>query len=307
MQLASLDTAVVATFVVKTNQPPSDSKNKMDLRDSTLIKELMDDIPSSDGHSGQSDDDEPATKSPPKLRNGSIHCDSQSTAQNGARSEAAEEHKSGAAASPTPESQPIVFTQEDIESIPNIEQKAQCQDDAFCGVSVDNLWCPRLGYRPYDDGIWRQFLEGDGLFINERLKVIPRIVEGGWYFTFPQRPALLGMKTPQRCYRGRNYLEVDCEADNNYIAAQITKAAYHISTYLVVDIMLTLEGRQRKELPERCLGGFTLKYVDTTKAVTLNDDDHDDDDNDGDEDHGGDEDSEREQFQQSMEHNHDTL
>lgn len=42
MQLASLDTAVVATFVIKTNQPP------MDLQNTELIKDLMNDIPSSD-------------------------------------------------------------------------------------------------------------------------------------------------------------------------------------------------------------------------------------------------------------------
>ena len=77
------------------------------------------------------------------------------------------------------------------------------------------------------------------------------------------------MKTPQRSYRGSNYLEIDCEADQNIVARQITKAAWHISTYLAVDIMLTIEGQKNDELPERALGGFRIKHVDTTKAIKL--------------------------------------
>merc|ERR1719242_1427219 len=203
-----------------------------------------------------------------------------------------EEHKSPPPTSP--ENEKIVFTEKDIDSIPNIEQKVE--HDIYGDLDSENLWCPRLGYKAYDDMIWRRFLKGDELFINQRLKIIPKIQEGGWYFTFPQRPALLGMKTPQRCYRGVNYLEIDCEADNNYIAGQITKAAYHISTYLVVDIVLTIEGQKRSELPERCLAGFTLRYPDTTKAVRLNlrADDLD-------------EHEEQQFYQQSLEHNHGTL
>merc|ERR1712113_763483 len=172
------------------------------------------------------------------------------------------------------EDKKIRFTVEDIESIPNIEQMVH-HDDIKCDIDCDNMWCPKLGYKPYDDLIWTKFLKGDELFINQRLKMIPKIVEGSWYFTFPQRPALLGMKTPQRCYRGINYLEIDCEADQSLIASQITKAAYHISTYLVVDIMLTIEGRSDNELPERCIGGFQIRYVDSTKAIKLiNKDNH---------------------------------
>ena len=92
------------------------------------------------------------------------------------------------------------------------------------------------------------------------------------------------MKTPQRCYRGSNYLEIDCEADNSLIASQITKAAYHISTYLVIDIMLTIEGQKRDQLPERCLGGFQIRYADTTKSTKLISDTDDDEDEDEDDD-----------------------
>merc|ERR1712113_386133 len=164
------------------------------------------------------------------------------------------------------EDKKIRFTVEDIESIPNIEQMVH-HDDIKCDIDCDNMWCPKLGYKPYDDLIWTKFLKGDELFINQRLKIIPKIVEGSWYFTFPQRPALLGMKTPQRCYRG--------------------------ATYLVVDIMLTLEGQKRSELPERCLAGFTLRYPDTTKAVKLNP--------------VVNEEEEEEYYQQSLESNHYTL
>jgi len=281
MQLSSLDTAVVATFVIKTNQPP------MDLSNSKLIKDLMNDIPSSDD---DDDDDEQLTS---KMSAMSASSDVANGSQHNHPNQEQKTEEMNSSAKPDPsnkKNKKIVFTQEDIESIPNIEQKVQ-HDDVYSGLDSDNLWCPKLGYRAYDEMIWKRFLKGDELFINQRLKIIPRIVEGSWYFTFPQRPALLGMKTPQRCYRGENYLEVDVEADNNYIAAQITKAAYHISTYLVVDIMLTLEGQKRGELPERCLAGFTLRYPDTTKAVKLNAVNEDDE----------------EYYQQSLEHNHQTL
>lgn len=75
----------------------------------------------------------------------------------------------------------------DIESIPNIEQVAHSKV-----VDDDNLWCPKLGYAPLDKYIWKRFLRGDELFINQRLKIIPKMVEGGWYFTFPQRPSIIG-------------------------------------------------------------------------------------------------------------------
>eukprot|EP00483_Globobulimina_turgida_P004467 UN04476 len=150
-----------------------------------------------------------------------------------------------------------------MENMPNIEQVIHSDN------IVNGYWYPKLGYLPYDKLIWNKFLNGDELFINQRLKTIPRIVEGSWYFTFPQRPALLGMKTPQRCYRGTNYLEIDCEADNSMLVAQIAKAAYHISTYLVFDVVITIEGQQENQLPERILGGFQIRYADSTKATKL--------------------------------------
>eukprot|EP01084_Bolivina_argentea_P090865 163638_1 len=228
MQLSSLNTAVVATFVIKTNQPKTQSQTELLINDDALIDEMLNDLLECESDTDEEEVEQTQTD----------------------KQKEEEEHKT------------IVFTEEDIESIPNIQQIVHNH-----GEDKDKYpWRPRLGYKPYDDSIWQKFLNADELFINQRLKIIPKIVEGSWYFTFPQRPALLGMKTPQRCYRGSNYLEIDCEADHTLIASQITKAAYHISNYLVIDIMLTIEGQDENELPERCIGGFRIKYCDTTKA-----------------------------------------
>jgi len=280
MQLESLKSAIVATFVIKTNQPRngkgngSKSANIAMLHDSKLVKDMLANLSSDDD---DDDDDE--------------HIKSSEDSGEEKKENAKDKPKAPSAAEKS-KGKKITFTIEDVESIPNIEQKVQ-HNDIRSGVDEANLWCPALGCKAYDSGLWRRCVRGDELFLNERLKIIPRLVEGGWYFAFPQRPALLGMKTPQRCYRGKDYLEVDCEADHSLIAAQITKAAYHISTYLVVDIMLTLEGRKNKELPERCLGGFQLRYPDTTKAIKLNVE--------------VEVENEEEFYQQSMEHNHNTL
>merc|ERR1712228_480862 len=239
MQLTSLNTAVVATFVIKTSQP------HILLNDDKFIEDILDDLSSSDSANEEEEDDE-KNKSINNEQNDD-HKKQPSLQQN----EKGKEEK-------------ITFTVEDMESIPNIEQVIHSKVK-----NNDNLWCPKLGYAPYDEYIWPRFLLADELFINQRLKIIPKMVEGSWYFTFPQRPSIIGMKTPQRSYRGRNYLEIDCEADQNIVARQITKAAWHISTYLVIDIVLTIEGQKHKELPERAIGGFRIKYVDTTKAIKL--------------------------------------
>ena len=315
MQLSSLNTAVVATFVIKTNQSPNNYKNNKQqipkefmINDEKLIDDMLanledDDDDDSSTTSGiyyiicdcattnhlftkqtKTEDDKQETnqqkqslkeneKKPPKKEE--------------KEEEEKEKEKEEVSSSEIAQKQ-IKFTVEDIESIPNIEQKIIHNDGII--ENKKDLWCPKLGYKPYDEEIWEKFLFGDELFINQRLKIIPKIVEGSWYFTFPQRPALLGMKTPQRCYRGNNYLEIDCEADQSLIASQITKAAYHISTYLVVDIMLTIEGQSKKQLPERCIAGFQIRYVDSTKAIKLSHDDDDDNDDDSSTDNNDDDD-----------------
>merc|ERR1712173_163056 len=225
----SLNTAVVATFVIKTNDP------QLMKDDEDFVEDILNDLSSSDSSNNEEEEDD------------------------------AEEEEQGDDDDEKEKEKTITFTLEDIQGIPDIEQVIHSKVK-----SVDpDLWCPKLGYEPYDEHIWKRFMLGDELFINQRLKIIPKLVEGGWYFSFPNRPSIIGMKTPQRSYRGRNYLEIDCEADSNVVARQITKAAYCVSTYLAVDIMITIEGQKKSELPERAIGGFRIKYPDTTRAIPL--------------------------------------
>jgi len=71
----------------------------------------------------------------------------------------------------------------------------------------------------------------------------------------------------KKTYRGHNYLEIDCIADNTMMASSITKSAYSLSSNIVVDIAYVIEGCTSDELPERCFATFTILNLNVDNAL----------------------------------------
>jgi len=118
--------------------------------------------------------------------------------------------------------------------------------------------------------LWQSFLRNDNRFINEHLKLVPRVNTSIWWsFSSFIKPTIMGRYGIQRTYRGHNYLEIDCIADNTMMASTITKSAYSLSNSIVVDIVYVIEGNNSDELPERCLGGFTIMNLNVDNALPL--------------------------------------
>ena len=71
----------------------------------------------------------------------------------------------------------------------------------------------------------------------------------------PNVPTLLGQKVPITYHRGNNYIEIDIECDNNYLASSITKVAYPIAKSLTVDQSYILQAEEMYDLPEIVFAG----------------------------------------------------
>eukprot|EP00903_Cladosiphon_okamuranus_P015669 g14470.t1 len=117
----------------------------------------------------------------------------------------------------------------------------------------------------------RVFFGDSDSFRDERLKLIPKIVEGNWVVkrAAGSTPAILGTKLKQHHFRGDNYLETDLEIASSSLAANITRLCTGYAKALVVDMVWTLQGNTREELPEVALGGVRINALDLLAAQPL--------------------------------------
>ena len=106
---------------------------------------------------------------------------------------------------------------------------------------------------------------------NNRIKLIPRIVEGPYPVkrVVENRPVLLGNKVSQTYYRGINYFEIDSRVDESMVAASIIKLCHRFAKRIVVDMAWTLQGEEFDELPERLFCGCTVYNMDFSKCKDL--------------------------------------
>lgn len=104
----------------------------------------------------------------------------------------------------------------------------------------------------------------DAVQRNQRLKLIPRVVEGPYPVkrVVENRPVLLGNKVTMKYFRGANYLEIDAKVDESMVAASIIKLCHRFAKRIVVDMAWTLQGERGSELPERMLCGVTIHHMD---------------------------------------------
>jgi len=112
---------------------------------------------------------------------------------------------------------------------------------------------------------------GDNQAINDRLKLIPRVVSGPYPVkrVVENRPVLLGNKVSQKYFRGANYFEIDSKVDESMVAGSIIKLCHRFAKRIVVEMAWTIQGEKEDELPERLLCGVTIHNMDFTKCNDL--------------------------------------
>merc|ERR1719285_1303609 len=130
-------------------------------------------------------------------------------------------------------------------------------------VPPEGCGCPRL------EKALKKFLQDETcVFRDERLKMVPRIVEGPWLFknAVPSGAVIVQKNIPTTYFEGPNYLEASLQPEVNRFAAYLIDQAKGIAKKLVVGLNFLLESQLQEELPERILAGCQLRYVDFSQA-----------------------------------------
>ncbi|EGZ09598.1 hypothetical protein PHYSODRAFT_263284 [Phytophthora sojae] len=106
-------------------------------------------------------------------------------------------------------------------------------------------------------------------FRTQRIKLIPRVVQGTWPIRegVGTTPAILGTKIYQKYYQGKNYLEVDYDIGSSTVATGILNLLLGYARDLIIDLAFVIEAQSAMELPERVLGTVRLDCIDLRHAV----------------------------------------
>jgi hypothetical protein len=106
-------------------------------------------------------------------------------------------------------------------------------------------------------------------FRTQRIKLIPRVVQGTWPIRegVGTTPAILGTKIYQKYYQGTNYLEADYDIGSSTVATGILNLLLGYSRDLIIDLAFVIEAQSIMELPERVLGTVRLDCLDLRHAV----------------------------------------
>lgn len=101
-------------------------------------------------------------------------------------------------------------------------------------------------------------------FRNNRLKLIPNIVEGPWVVksAVGKTPAIIGNKLTTTYYRGKNFFEVNIDVGSSYIASGIWGLVSSYVTSLVIDLGLVIQANEVEDLPEHIFGVIRVVHVD---------------------------------------------
>ena len=101
-----------------------------------------------------------------------------------------------------------------------------------------------------------------------RLKLIPRVVEGGWIVrkSVGEKPAILGKALAVSYSQpAPDVLEADVDVSSSYVAQKVLGIVKGVAKKLVLDLAFLLEGKAEDELPERVLGAIRLHRPDLSK------------------------------------------
>ncbi|XP_050212510.1 protein ENHANCED DISEASE RESISTANCE 2 isoform X2 [Mercurialis annua] len=123
---------------------------------------------------------------------------------------------------------------------------------------------------PFPEGsLIDQFLKGDDVFRNSRLKLIANIVKGPWIVrkaVGEQAVCIIGRALTCKYCVTENFFEVDVDIGSSVVASAIVHLAFGYITMLTVDIAFLIEGQTESELPEKLLGAFRFSDLNPASA-----------------------------------------
>jgi len=120
--------------------------------------------------------------------------------------------------------------------------------------------------------LWKKWLAGDKTYKDERLKILPHVVTGGFMIRtalMTGKPAILGTKMTckyQNHINDKNYYEIDCDVYSSDIAKKVIGIIKKYTKDLAFDVAFILEGRDEEELPERIFAAIDYSKVDVAKG-----------------------------------------
>lgn len=115
------------------------------------------------------------------------------------------------------------------------------------------------------------FNVNDDIYRNNKLKLLPSVVEGCWMIRqgIGIAPALLGQKIELQYVRTPQYFEIDCDLQSSFVANGIIRLLLGQCEDLVIDIALVIEGQTQDELPEKLLAAARLDKIKLNDAMYL--------------------------------------
>ena len=145
--------------------------------------------------------------------------------------------------------------------------EAQPHDDTLVGVDAARV-------RAFDVTL-RRFRQGSDSYREGKLKIIPRVAEGGYIVkkSIGRVPALLGKKV-RMWYRfddAANAIEMTADVGSSKVAGKIISLIKSTCEKLVVDMTFLLQGDSGDELPESVLGGVRIAHCNMDKIPHYDD------------------------------------
>lgn len=117
-----------------------------------------------------------------------------------------------------------------------------------------------------------QWIMGDTQYKNQRLKLIPYVVQGPWVVRnlVTGKPAIIGTKLPVTYQVSNNLLVAELDIGNSSnTAKRIVSLCRRYMNALTCDIGFVVQGNTNEELPEQMLGAIRIRGVDPLKAPTI--------------------------------------
>lgn len=103
--------------------------------------------------------------------------------------------------------------------------------------------------------LWEAFREASPDFRSHRLKILANPIGAPLAVrsAMPNRPAILGTRIPLRWHRHERSLEIVLDVAFSVVAAPVWRLMRSITTKIVLDLALIIEGTTEDQLPEQCL------------------------------------------------------
>ena len=117
-----------------------------------------------------------------------------------------------------------------------------------------------------------QWIMGDTKYKNQRLKLIPYVVQRPWVVRnlVTGRPAIIGTKLPVTYQVSDNLLVAELDIGNSSATAKrIVSLCRRYMNALTCDIGFVIQANTEQELPEQMLGAIRIHGIDPLKAPTF--------------------------------------